>query len=184
LVLSPTEFPLQTGGQLRQTVVSCQCSNQTGLNPPAVEFIDTRHATPHRFTALDDFSEISLARLSADGFKPCALVETSASNFQVWLKHPKTFPKLLGTFAAQTLAERYDADLKLAQIPSKREMATILECEVNSARAFRPRNGLWVSAESNGNNVERFETSYQTHFFRCQFILIESLCAERIQAAR
>jgi hypothetical protein len=30
------------GGQLRQTVVSCQCSNQTVLNPPAVEFIDTR----------------------------------------------------------------------------------------------------------------------------------------------
>jgi hypothetical protein len=113
-----------------------------------------RPSGEHRFTTLDDFSEISLARLSADGFKPCALVETSASNFQVWLKHPRTFPKLLGAFAAQTLAERYDADLKLAQIPSKREMATILECEVNSARAFRPRNGLWVSAESNGNNVE------------------------------
>jgi RepB DNA-primase from phage plasmid len=38
------------------------------------------------------------------------VVETSAGNFQAWLKHPRTFPKLLGTFAAQTLAERYDAD--------------------------------------------------------------------------
>ncbi|RZU35797.1 DNA-primase RepB domain-containing protein, partial [Edaphobacter modestus] len=43
-------------------------------------------------------------------FNPCAVVETSAGNFQAWLKHPTTFPKLLGTFAAQTLAKRYDAD--------------------------------------------------------------------------
>jgi hypothetical protein len=64
----------------------------------------------HRFTTLDDLSKTSLARLSADGFNPCAVVETSAGNFQAWLKHSRIFPKLLGTFAAQTLAERYDAD--------------------------------------------------------------------------
>ncbi len=64
----------------------------------------------HRYTALDDLSEVSLARLTADGFIPCAVVETSAGNFQAWLKHPGVFPKLLGTFAAQTLAARYDAD--------------------------------------------------------------------------
>jgi hypothetical protein len=29
---------------------------------------------------------------------------------KAWLKHSRVFPKLLGTFAAQTLAERYDAD--------------------------------------------------------------------------
>ena len=69
-----------------------------------------RPSGEHRFTALDDLSETSLARLSADGFNPCAVVETSAGNFQVWLKHPRMFPKLLGTLAAQTLAERYDAD--------------------------------------------------------------------------
>jgi hypothetical protein len=32
------------------------------------------------------------------------------ATFQAWLKHRSVFPKLLGTFAAQTLAERYDAD--------------------------------------------------------------------------
>jgi hypothetical protein len=58
----------------------------------------------------DNPHETSLARLVAEGFNPCAVVETSAGNFQAWLKHPRTFPKLLGTFAAQTLAERYDAD--------------------------------------------------------------------------
>ena len=55
-------------------------------------------------------SEASLARLSADGFHPCAVVETSTGNFQAWLKHARVFPKLLGTFAAQTLASRYGAD--------------------------------------------------------------------------
>ena len=69
-----------------------------------------RPSGEHRFTALDDLSEISLARLAADGFTPCAVVETSAGNFQAWLKHPAVFPKLLGTFAAQTLAARDDAD--------------------------------------------------------------------------
>jgi RepB DNA-primase from phage plasmid len=69
-----------------------------------------RPSGEHRFTALDDLNETSLARLSADGFTPCAVVETSAGNFQAWLKHPRVFPKLLSTFAAQTLAARYDAD--------------------------------------------------------------------------
>jgi hypothetical protein len=64
----------------------------------------------HRFTTLDDLNETSIARLSADGFNPCAVIETSAGNFQAWLKHSRVFPKLLGTFAAQTLAGRYDAD--------------------------------------------------------------------------
>jgi RepB DNA-primase from phage plasmid len=69
-----------------------------------------RPSGEHRFTALDDLGETSLARLSADGFTPCAVVETSAANFQAWLKHTTVFPKLLSTFAAQTLAARYDAD--------------------------------------------------------------------------
>ena len=69
-----------------------------------------RPSGEHRYTALDDLSASALTRLSADGFTPCAVVETSAGNFQAWLKHSAVFPKLLGTFAAQTLAARYDAD--------------------------------------------------------------------------
>lgn len=53
---------------------------------------------------------ISLAKLTDDGFAPCAVVKTSAGNFQAWLKHTTVLPKLLGTFVAQTLAARYDAD--------------------------------------------------------------------------
>ncbi len=69
-----------------------------------------RPSGEHRFTVLDDLDEASLARLSADGFNPCAVVETSSGNFQAWLRHATVLPKLLGTFAAQTLASRYDAD--------------------------------------------------------------------------
>ena len=69
-----------------------------------------RPSGEHRYTALDDLSEISLARLAADGFTPCAVVETSAGNFQSWLKHHAVLPRVLGTFAAQTLAARYDGD--------------------------------------------------------------------------
>src|SRR5258707_407518 len=79
-----------------------------------------RPSREHRFTTLDDLSETSLTRLSADGFNPCAVVETSAGNFQAWLKHPRMFPKLLGTFAAQTLAERYDADRRVRQVRRSR----------------------------------------------------------------
>ena len=54
--------------------------------------IYTRPSGKHRFTVLDDLDETSLARLSTDGFNPCAVVETSAGNFQAWLKHPTVFP--------------------------------------------------------------------------------------------
>ena len=69
-----------------------------------------RPSGEHRYTALDDLSKISLMKLTSDGFTPCAVIETSAGNFQAWLKHPAVFAKLLGTFAAQTLAARYNAD--------------------------------------------------------------------------
>jgi hypothetical protein len=69
-----------------------------------------RPSGEHRFTVLDDLNQTTLARLSSDGFHPCAVVETSAGNFQAWLKHPAILPKLIATFAAQTLAGRYDAD--------------------------------------------------------------------------
>src|SRR5258707_13062648 len=35
----------------------------------------------HRFTTLDDLTQTSLARLPADGFNPCAVVEPSGGNF-------------------------------------------------------------------------------------------------------
>jgi hypothetical protein len=73
-----------------------------------------RPSGEHRYTVLDDLNESSLARLSADGFGPCAVVETSVGNFQAWLKHSAVLPKLVGSLAAQLLARRYDANLSAA----------------------------------------------------------------------
>src|SRR5271156_1587039 len=39
-----------------------------------------RPAGEHRFTVLDDLSRESVDRLSADGYEPCAVVETSPGN--------------------------------------------------------------------------------------------------------
>jgi hypothetical protein len=69
-----------------------------------------RPAGEHCFTVLDDLTADSVARLTGDGFEPCAVVETSLGNFQAWLKHDDVYPAPLSTFIAQTLAKRYDAD--------------------------------------------------------------------------
>ena len=69
-----------------------------------------RPAGEHRYTILDDLSFESVSRLSADGYEPCAVVETSTGNFQAWLKHTQVYPAALSTLAAQTLARRYRAD--------------------------------------------------------------------------
>lgn len=66
-----------------------KCRNAHGSH------IYIRPAGEHQFNTLDDLSETSLARFSEDGFTPYAVVETSAANFQAWLKHPRVFPKLL-----------------------------------------------------------------------------------------
>ena len=69
-----------------------------------------RPAGEHRYTVLDDLSAETVERLSVDGYEPCAVIETSSSNFQAWLKHGEVYPAALSTFVAQALAKRYSAD--------------------------------------------------------------------------
>ncbi len=73
-----------------------------------------RPSGEHRFTVLDDLNRSILARLVADGFAPCAVIETSPGNFQAWLKHAQVLSKPLSSFAARTLAVRYGADTSAA----------------------------------------------------------------------
>ena len=73
-----------------------------------------RPSGEHRYTVLDDLCQQSVDRLTADGYEPCAVVETSPGNFQAWLKHDDLYPAHLSTFIAQTLARRYQADLNAA----------------------------------------------------------------------
>ncbi len=111
-----------------------------------------RPAGEHRFTVLDDLDEASLARLSANGFTPCAVVETSTGNFQAWLKHAAVFPKLLGTFAAQTLAYRYGADPSAADWRRFGRLPGFTNCKPK----YRKPDGLFPFVRLKGHGGEQY----------------------------
>ena len=111
-----------------------------------------RPSGEHRFTVLDDLNEATLARLSEDGFTPCAVVETSAGNFQAWLKHPNVFPKLIATFAAQTLADRYDADPSAADWRRFGRLPGFTNCKPK----YRKPNGLFPFVRLKSHSGEQY----------------------------
>ena len=112
-----------------------------------------RPSSEHRYTVLDDLDEAKLARLAADGFEPCAVVETSNANFQAWLKYSATLPKLLGTFAAQTLAARYGADPSAADWRRFGRLPGFTNCKPK----YKQDNGLFpfVHLHSHSGQVFR-----------------------------
>ena len=111
-----------------------------------------RPSGEHRYSVLDDLSEISLAKLTADGFTPCAVVETSTGNFQAWLKHPSVLPKLLGTIASQTLAARYDADLSAAGWRRFGRLPGFTNCKPK----YRRPDGLYPFVRLNSCSGEQY----------------------------
>jgi hypothetical protein len=66
------------------------------------------------YTLLDDLTPATLNQLSAEGYSPAAVVETSPGSFQAWLRHPQPLSKELGTLAAKTLAAEFGADRSAA----------------------------------------------------------------------
>lgn len=98
-----------------------------------------RPAGEHRYTVLDDLPSESVKRLSADGYEPCAVVETSSGNFQAWLKHTEVFPVALSTLAAQTLAGRYGADPNAADWRRFGRLPGFTNCKFK----YRKTNGLF-----------------------------------------
>ena len=91
-------------------------------------------------------------KLTADGFTPCAVVETSAGNFQAWLKHPAILPKLLGTFAAQTLAARYDADPSAAGWRRFGRLPGFTNCKPK----YKTPDGLFPFVHLRSHNGEQY----------------------------
>ncbi|MEO8735245.1 MAG: DNA-primase RepB domain-containing protein [Edaphobacter sp.] len=104
----------------------------------------------HRFIAL--VNEAMLTRLATDGFNPCAVVETSAGNFQAWLKHRSVFPKLLGTLAAQTLAERYDADPSAADWRRFGRLPGFTNCKLK----YRRPDGLFPFVRLHSHSGQQY----------------------------
>ena len=98
-----------------------------------------RPAGEHRYTVLDDLAAESVERLSADGYEPCAVVETSLGNFQAWLKHDDVYPAPLSTFIAQALAKRYGADPSAADWRRFGRLPGFTNCKPK----YRKSNGLY-----------------------------------------
>ena len=98
-----------------------------------------RPSGAHRFTVLDDLNQSSIDRLTADDFEPCAVVETSAGNFQAWLKHDDVYPTDLSTFIAQTLASKYQGDPSAADWRRFGRLPGFTNCKPK----YRKDNGLY-----------------------------------------
>ena len=98
-----------------------------------------RPSGAHRFTVLDDLNQGSIDRLITDGIEPCAVVETSAGNFQAWLKHDHVYPTDISTFIAQTLAGKYQGDPSAADWRRFGRLPGFTNCKPK----YRKDNGLY-----------------------------------------
>ena len=101
--------------------------------------IYVRPSGAHRFTVLDDLNQSSIDQLAADDLEPCAVVETSAGNFQAWLKHDDVYPTDLSTFVAQTLASKYQGDPSAADWRRFGRLPGFTNCKPK----YRKDNGLY-----------------------------------------
>jgi hypothetical protein len=66
------------------------------------------------YTLLDDLTPATLNQLSAEGYSPAAVVETSPGSFQAWLRHPQPGSNPRSACAAKTLAAEFGADRSAA----------------------------------------------------------------------
>lgn len=73
-----------------------------------------RPVFPHRYTLIDDLTLITKSKLISQGLEPCAVVETSPFNYQIWLRNNLILCKELSTLVAQILAKKTDGDMSSA----------------------------------------------------------------------
>jgi len=63
------------------------------------------------FTLLDDLKADAIDRMVAEGFRPAVVVETSAANYQAWMRHHEPIHDSdLARMIAKDLARRFGAD--------------------------------------------------------------------------
>lgn len=88
---------------------------------------------------LDDLKPAALERMKADGFQPCATVETSPGNFQAWVRLSKQpIDPQAATLAARELATRYGGDLNSADSGHYGRLAGF----TNRKPGYEQENGL------------------------------------------
>ena len=71
---------------------------------------------------------------------------------QAWLKHPAAFPELIGTFAAQTLAARYDADASGADWRRFDRLPVFTNCKPK----YKRQDGLYPFVRLKSYTVEQY----------------------------
>jgi hypothetical protein len=64
----------------------------------------------HHLSMVDDLTVGGVSAMKAAGFNPAVVVETSAGNYQAWLKHPERLSKEMSTAAARALAQKFGGD--------------------------------------------------------------------------
>jgi len=64
----------------------------------------------HPLSLLDDLTFEAIEQMKAEGFNPAVVVETSLSNFQVWVNHGEILPKEISTRAARLLSQKFRGD--------------------------------------------------------------------------
>jgi hypothetical protein len=64
---------------------------------------------------VDDLTRQQLDRMKAAGYAPAAVVETSPTNFQAWVRvSPEPLPPIVGTASARLLAQAFEGDMNSA----------------------------------------------------------------------
>ena len=121
-----------------------RAQNAKGIN------INVRPVGSH-LSLLDDLTFPQTEELSAQGFEPCAIVETSARNYQAWLDHGRDLTANEATAAARMLADRFGSDKGAAG----RRHAGRLAGFTNRKESRRLANGLFpfVRLTNSGSRV-------------------------------
>lgn len=89
---------------LLRSVAWLRHQNRDGRN------IYIRPKGEHDLSLIDDLTQQAVAAMRRAGFAPALVVETSAGNYQAWVKHGQQLTKEEGTAAARELAERFGGD--------------------------------------------------------------------------
>lgn len=89
---------------LLRSVPWLRMQNRDGRN------IFCRPKGEHHLSLVDDVRAEAVVEMKRGGFEPALVVETSPKNFQVWLNHGRTLPRLLSTAIAKALAKQFGGD--------------------------------------------------------------------------
>ncbi len=97
-----------TVGQIEETIQRLRRENARGAH------IFVRPHGAHALSLVGDVGVDAIARMTAAGFQPALVVETSPQNFQIWLNHGQILDRDMSTWAAKQLAKRFGGDLSSA----------------------------------------------------------------------